>query len=148
MESIQVELPPTLLDRIRVEASNKSLNQVVAEAIQMWLEKHKKNLRKMRGIYWKAWLARLKARKIGQRNTIIICMALPNGLTRKSHESRSFLYGYCLCLGTAQFQRSFSSRGEGAYSSGKNSAGNLVARRYSYRSCQQAGFRIMLIKQS
>lgn len=42
MESIQVELPPTLLDRIRVEASNKSLNQVVAEAIQMWLERHKK----------------------------------------------------------------------------------------------------------
>lgn len=42
MESIQVELPPMLLDRIRQEASNKSLNQVITEAIQMWLEKHKK----------------------------------------------------------------------------------------------------------
>lgn len=106
MESIQVELPPTLLHRIREEASNKSLNQVVAEAIQMWLE-HKKNLQKMRGIYWKAWRARLKARKIGQRSTIIIFMALPSGPTRKSHENRPLLYGYCLCPGIAQSQRPY-----------------------------------------
>ena len=40
MEMLQVELPPELVQRLRQEiASDNVLNQVIAEAVQMWLEK-------------------------------------------------------------------------------------------------------------
>jgi hypothetical protein len=40
MQSVQVELPSDLLRQVRQEIpSDAALNQVVAEAIQMWLEK-------------------------------------------------------------------------------------------------------------
>jgi hypothetical protein len=40
MEMLQVELPPELVQRLRqAMAANDVLNQVIAEALQMWLEK-------------------------------------------------------------------------------------------------------------
>lgn len=40
METVQVQLPLTLVQRIRQEiSSDEALSQVVAEAIQMWLER-------------------------------------------------------------------------------------------------------------
>jgi Arc/MetJ-type ribon-helix-helix transcriptional regulator len=40
METIQIQLPDTLAERIRQEIpSDEALSQVVAEAIQMWLER-------------------------------------------------------------------------------------------------------------
>lgn len=42
METIQIELPAVLLKQIQQKASdNKSLNQLIAEAIQFWLDKKK-----------------------------------------------------------------------------------------------------------
>ncbi len=44
METIQIQLPPALLHRIRQEAaSNENLSQLIAEAVQMWLAKKRKN---------------------------------------------------------------------------------------------------------
>lgn len=40
METVQIQLPPALVQRIRQEiSSDEALSQVVAEAIQMWLER-------------------------------------------------------------------------------------------------------------
>ena len=40
MEAVQVQLPPELVQRLRQEiASEEALSQVVAEAVQMWLER-------------------------------------------------------------------------------------------------------------
>jgi len=40
METVQIQLPPPLAQRIRQEiSSDETLSQVVAEAIQMWLER-------------------------------------------------------------------------------------------------------------
>jgi hypothetical protein len=40
MESVQLELPPDLLQQVRQEiASEAALSQVVTEAMHMWLEK-------------------------------------------------------------------------------------------------------------
>jgi hypothetical protein len=42
MEAVQVQLPPELVQRLRQEvASEEALNQVVAEAVQMWLERRR-----------------------------------------------------------------------------------------------------------
>jgi len=44
METIQIQLPPALLQQLRQEvSSNEKLSQLIAEAIQMWLEKRKKS---------------------------------------------------------------------------------------------------------
>jgi hypothetical protein len=46
METIQIQLPPALLRRIRQEAtSNETLSQLIAEAVQMWLTKKRKKNR-------------------------------------------------------------------------------------------------------
>lgn len=43
METVEIQLPSTLVQRIQQEASlDETLNQVVAEAVQMWLEKRQK----------------------------------------------------------------------------------------------------------
>ncbi len=43
METIQLEIPAPLLQQIQQEASaNKTLDQVIAEAIQFWLDRKKK----------------------------------------------------------------------------------------------------------
>lgn len=40
METIEIQLPPTLMQRIRQEvSSDEALSQVVSEAIQRWLER-------------------------------------------------------------------------------------------------------------
>lgn len=39
METVQIELPPLLAQRLRQEISHKALSQVVTEALQFWLEK-------------------------------------------------------------------------------------------------------------
>lgn len=40
METIQIQLPPTLVQKVRQEVSlDETLSQVTVEAIQMWLEK-------------------------------------------------------------------------------------------------------------
>lgn len=42
METVQIQLPPPLVQRIRQEiSSDEALSQVVAEAIQMWLERRR-----------------------------------------------------------------------------------------------------------
>ncbi len=42
METIQIQLSPTLVQQIQWAApSGKTLNQIVAEAIQMWLERQR-----------------------------------------------------------------------------------------------------------
>lgn len=42
METVQIQLPPPLAQRIRQEiSSDETLSQVVAEAIQMWLERRR-----------------------------------------------------------------------------------------------------------
>jgi len=42
MEAIHVQLPPTLVQQIHQEvSSDESLSQIVAEAIQVWLEKRR-----------------------------------------------------------------------------------------------------------
>jgi Arc/MetJ-type ribon-helix-helix transcriptional regulator len=42
MEAVQVQLPPELVQRLRQEvASEEALSQVVAEAVQMWLERRR-----------------------------------------------------------------------------------------------------------
>src|SRR5882724_7240359 len=42
MEAVQVQLPPELIQRLRQEvASEEALSQVVAEAVQMWLERRR-----------------------------------------------------------------------------------------------------------
>jgi len=42
METVQIQLPPSLVQQMQQEvASDEALSQVVAEAIQMWLEKRK-----------------------------------------------------------------------------------------------------------
>ncbi len=43
METVQIQLPPSLVQQMRQEvASDEALSQVVAEAIQMWLERRGK----------------------------------------------------------------------------------------------------------
>lgn len=43
METIQIELPAVLLKQIQQKASdNKTVNQLIAEAIQFWLARKKK----------------------------------------------------------------------------------------------------------
>jgi Arc/MetJ-type ribon-helix-helix transcriptional regulator len=43
METVQIQLPHTLVQRIQQEvSSDETLNQVVAEAVQMWLERRQK----------------------------------------------------------------------------------------------------------
>lgn len=40
METIQIQLPPVLMQRLQQEApSDETLSQVIAEAIQIWLER-------------------------------------------------------------------------------------------------------------
>ncbi len=40
METVQIQLAPTLLQRLQQEISpNKPIGQIIAEAVQMWLEK-------------------------------------------------------------------------------------------------------------
>lgn len=53
MEVLQVELPPELVQRLRQEmAADDGLNQVIAEAVQMWLERRQAEQRQTeRGLH-------------------------------------------------------------------------------------------------
>jgi len=43
METVQIQLPLALVQRIRLEiSSDEALSQVVAEALQMWLERQRR----------------------------------------------------------------------------------------------------------
>jgi len=52
MEAVQVQLPSELVQRLRQEiASEEALSQVVAEAVQMWLERrHAEKVQKEVGL--------------------------------------------------------------------------------------------------
>ncbi len=41
METVQIQLSPTLVQQIQAAPSSKTLSQIVAEAIQMWLERQR-----------------------------------------------------------------------------------------------------------
>ena len=52
MEAVQVQLPSELVHRLRQEiASDEALNQVIVEAVQMWLDKrHTEKAQKERAL--------------------------------------------------------------------------------------------------
>jgi Arc/MetJ-type ribon-helix-helix transcriptional regulator len=52
MEAVQVQLPSELVERLRQEvSSDEALSQIVAEAVQMWLEqRHTEKVRKEQGL--------------------------------------------------------------------------------------------------
>jgi hypothetical protein len=53
MEVLQVELPPELVQRLRqAMATDEVLSQVIAEAVQMWLQRrHADQVQKERGLH-------------------------------------------------------------------------------------------------
>lgn len=91
METIQIQLPPSLVQRMQQEvSSDEALSQAVAEAIQMWLERRqeeKVKKEKVLQVLRQAGVVMAKERQRALTETMMSTLPLKEAPTRAQVEA-------------------------------------------------------------